>query len=241
MSYTLEVTKRTKNATSTRDSGSIPAVVYGSGSQPDSVSVDYRIFEKLYSQAGESSLIDLVVDKQAITKVLIQDIQRDPVKGTIIHADFRRINMDKEMTATIEIRFVGEPPAVKALGGTLNKAVDSLNIKCLPNDLVSHVEVDLSILSTFDNAIYIRDISIPIGITITDNPTTLVAKVAAPLSEDQLKAMEESEQTSVEDIEVEGKAKEDGEGEEGENKKDDPKVDASKDEKKEEGKKEEKK
>lgn len=233
MTYTLIVNKRESGkAEQTRQENLIPAVLYGSEIEPVSVAVDYNTFEKLYNEAGESSLIDFSVegDKAEPVKILIQDIQYDPVKGRMIHIDFRQIKMDEEMHATIELSFVGESLAVKELGGTLNTGNDYVNVKCLPKDLVSEIEVDLSVLKTFDDVIKISDLKVPAGVTIVDNSDTVVAKVAAPLSEEQLKAMEESEAPSIEDVEVEGKEKkEDEEAEVEGDKKEDKKEEDKKD------------
>lgn len=197
-----------------REEGQIPAVLYGPEIQPVSIAVDRTAFQKLYAEAGESTLVDLVVDGGKPAKVLIQDVQYDPMKGMAIHVDFRQINMNKEMTATIELNFVGEAPAVKELGGTLMKPLTTLSVKCLPKDLVSSVDVDLTVLKTFDNIIRVADLVLPAGITSLEEADTTVAKVSPPLTEDQLKAMEESSTVNVADIEISverGKKEEEGE------------------------------
>ncbi|MBD3311094.1 MAG: 50S ribosomal protein L25 [Candidatus Magasanikbacteria bacterium] len=242
MNYSLKVDKREpKNSGELREQGKIPAILYGpEREEAQPVSLDYNVFEKLYDEAGESSLIDLTVEgEKEPVKVLIQDIQYDPVKNDIIHVDFRQIKMGEEMYTTIELEFVNESPAVKELGGTLVKGNDYLNVKCLPKDLVSEIKVDLAVLETFDDTITIADLSIPEGITVTDNPDALIAKVSAPLTEEQLKAMEE-ETASVEDVEVEEKGKEGEETEEGEEGQESEKSETEGEGEKEEDKKEEK-
>lgn len=209
MTYAISATKRTGDAAALRTSGLIPAVVYGPDIKPFSVAIPYQVFVSLYDKAGDSSIIDLSLEgSNEPTKVLVQDVQYDPVSGRVTHIDFRQINMKKEMTAPVEIIFVGESAAVKSLGGTLVKALSALNVKCLPQDLVGQIEVDISPLKTFTDTIRIGDISIPAGITVTDSPDTTIAKVLAPLTEDQLKAMEEGTgPKSLDEIEVEEKGK----------------------------------
>ena len=159
-------------------------------------------------------MIDLSIDGKEPVKVLIQDIQMDPVKHKIIHADFRQIKMGEEMHASISLEFVGVAPAEKTLGGTLITGVDMVNVKCLPTALVSSFEIDLSTLATFDDVIKIGDINIGEGITITDAPDTVVAKVIPPLTQEQLDAMDsENAVTSVENVEVEKKGKKEEESE----------------------------
>ncbi|MBU0597209.1 50S ribosomal protein L25 [Patescibacteria group bacterium] len=222
-----------------REDGIIPAVVYGPEIKTISIGVNYKEFEKLHNEAGESSLIDCIVEgeKDPIT-VLIQDLQIEPLKGRIIHVDFRQIKMGEEMNATVELEFVGESVAVKEQGGTLIQNYEEVNVKCLPSNLVSHINVDLSKLATFDEVIKIKDLVLPEGITVLDDPEGLVAKVAQPLTDEQFKAMETEGDKGVESVEVEGEKKEEGEegaGVEGEKK--DEKVENEKKEDKKEEKK----
>lgn len=233
MTFTFSAKKRKDNeeASALRFSRQLPAILYGSGMKPISLAMDYNGFFKLYNEAGEASLIDLAVDGASPVKVLIQDLQQDPVKGVIIHVDFRKIDMNKEMHATCELRFIGEAPAVKELAGTLVKAKDTVEVKCLPKDLVNEITVDLNVLKTFEDVVHVKDLMLPAGITLTDDPKTVIVKVARPLSEEELKAMDEQGPKSVEEVEVEKKGKEEVEGE----------GETEAGEKKDEGKKEEKK
>jgi large subunit ribosomal protein L25 len=215
MTFNFTVQKRKAGEVAAlRSEGKLPGVLYGPGTTPVSLVCDYQAFLKLYREAGESSLIDLIVDNGKPTKVLIQDLQHDPVKGVITHVDFRQIDMNKEMSATCELHFVGEAAAVKELGGTLIKAHDTLDIRCLPKDLVHKIEVDLSVLKTFADIIHVKDLILPPGITAAEAPEQVIAKVAAPLTEEQLKAMEEEGKKGVESVEVVEKEKKEEEGEE---------------------------
>lgn len=213
MVFSFTAQKREGKAEELRVQGLIPGVVYGAGSEPVSVAFDYNTFAKLFNEAGESSLIDLTVEGNKPVKVLIQDLQHDPIKGKITHVDFRQINMNKEMHATIELNFIGEAPAVKELNGTLIKTQETLDVKCLPKDLVSHLDIDLGVLKTFTDVIHVKDLQMPAGIVSVEDGSQVLAKVAAPLTEEQLKAMEETTAPNLDQIEVEKKGKEVVEGE----------------------------
>lgn len=216
MTHEIDATTRSKGtAELTRESGRIPCILYGPETTPVSLAVPTHAFEVLYKNAGASSLVDVVVDGTGTpVKTIIQDIQYDPVSGRVIHVDFRQVNMKKEMDADIELRLVGDSPAVKGLGGTLIKAMGSLPISCLPGDLLNHIDIDLSVLKTFDDIIRVSDLAIPAGITVRAAADATIAKVAAPLTEEQLKAMEEGVgPKSLEDIQVEEKGKKEEEGE----------------------------
>ncbi len=218
MTFAVQVKKREPgDAASLRTQGQIPAVVYGPQMTSVPVVLTSQAFHSLYKEAGDSTLIDLTIDTEAPAKVLIQEIQHDPVTGRVTHVDFRQINMKKEMQTSVDLRFVGEAPAVKELGGTLVKPLARVNVKCLPSDLMSHIDVDLKILKTFAEVIRVSDLPIGPGITILDNPAMTVAKVTAPLTEDELKALEaSSEPVDLSKIEVSvEKGKKEEEGEEG--------------------------
>lgn len=213
MSFKLSANARTEKGEKVRTKAVLPAVVYGMGAPAASITLNHDEFVKLFAEAGEASLIDLLLGDKADGKVLIQDIAYDPVSDRIIHVDLRRIDMSKEMTATVELRFVGESPVIKAQGGTLMRSIESVEVACLPKDLVSHIDVDLTVLKTFDDAIKIKDLIVPAGITIT-NPQAedLIAKVTAALTEDEIKAMETSAApVDLSKIETAGKKKEEGE------------------------------
>ncbi len=197
MSFAISAVKRTGNAEEVRTEGKIPAVLYGPGREPISVAVSYNEFDKLYQEAGESTLVDFTVDGEKSVKVLIQDLQYNPLTRRFSHVDFRQIRMDQEIETAVELIFVGLAPAVKELGGTLSTPMSEINIKCLPDKLLSSFEVDLSSLKTFDDGIYVKDLKLPVGVLSMDNPDALIAKVSPSLTEDEIKAMEEANAAPV--------------------------------------------
>ncbi len=215
MTFSLVVKKRNQGEAATlRASGIIPGVLYGPQQPSTAIGVEQVVFSKLYREAGESTLIDVSLDGGASAKALIDEVQRDPVKGTIIHVDFRQINMNKEMVTDIDLRFVGDAPAVKELGGTLVKPHEKLKVKCLPKDLVGHIDIDLGILKTFDDAIRASDVKLPAGMTLLDKPDAAIAKVARPLTEDELKALEAAAAPGLETIKTEAEEKREKKAEE---------------------------
>ncbi len=192
-----------------RASRKIPAAVYGPEMAPVSVTVEYNPFEKTFHASGSSSLIELNVAGKKIN-ALVKDFTTHPVSGKFTHVDFYAVSMTKELETEAHLEFVGESDTVKNQGGTLVKVKDSLAIRCLPASLVHHIEVALDKLKTFDDVITVADITPPAGITFLDEPDAVVAKVSAPLTEDQLKALEAENAADVTKVEVVGK-KEDAE------------------------------
>ena len=235
MEYKLNAVKREVKGEKIRKEGLIPAILYGVEKDSLSLSLVYNDFVKLYQQAGNSSLINMIVDDKDNGQVLVQDIQYDPVTDRPIHVDLRRIDMSKEIITMVGLEFVNNAPIVKEAGGTLIKNIREVEVKCLPKDLVSNIEVDLAVITTFDINIKIKDLQIPTGITITSpGKEDVIAKAVPALTEEQLKAMDEAEAADVESVEVSGEKKDEEEGDEagGEEKKEEGKEEKKEEEKK---------
>ena len=216
---TLQASARTHRGRKThhlRVESKIPAVVYGAGIEPKNVTVDRGIFTRLYKSAGESTLVELQIEGEKPLNVLIQDIQYDPLRGDVIHADFRAVDMTKLIEAEVKLFFTGESMAVKALGGTLVHAMETVQVKALPKDLVSQIDVNISSLATFEDSIKIKDLPVPAGIEILDDADQTVALVEAPRSEEELAALDKAVEMDVSAVEKGETKKKDEDAEEGE-------------------------
>jgi len=208
-----------KEVNKLRKEGKLPAILYGHGIKNNQVTVNYKEFEVVYRQAGSSSLVDLVIGKQKPVKVVIQEVQRDPVSEDYIHADFYQVKMTEKITTEVSLKFIGESKAVKEEGGILIKTLDSLKIESLPQDLVKEIEVDISTLNSFDDIIRIKDLVIPSGISIREQLQDTVASVQPPRTEQELEDLEQTVEEKVEEVEgMEKKKEESEEGEEDEEK-----------------------
>lgn len=174
-----------------RAQGFIPAVVYGHKVKNQNIQVGASNFNKLFERAGETSLIDLEIDEQKPVKVIVQDIQRDVVKGNITHVDFHQIREDEEITVDVELEFIGESKAVKEESGILIKSLASIKIECLPANLIHRIEVDISQLKNFGDCLYVKDLKISDKVKVLDNPDEAVVSVAEPRSEKELEELAE--------------------------------------------------
>ena len=194
MPHSIATTTRTalgRRAKHVQDSAQVPAVVYGNGIPSKSIQVGRADFRKLYKAAGTSSLIDLTLDGGAAVKALIQEVQVNPISMEPYHVDFRQIRMDQELTIEVPLKFVGESAAVKSLAGMLVHPISEIKVKCLPADLPHEIEVDLSVLKTFDDVITIGSLAMPKGVTVVDDESVTIAVVTAPLTDEQLKKLED--------------------------------------------------
>jgi large subunit ribosomal protein L25 len=141
-----------------RVAGKIPAVVYGAGKDAVAVSVDPKVITKiLHSDSGHNTIFDLNVEGSAVVKAMIVDWQHEPIKGKLLHIDLKRIAMDKAMRVSVPIQLVGVPVGVKTQGGILEHVLREVEIECLPSDIPSHLDVDVSNLE-INGAIHVSDL-----------------------------------------------------------------------------------
>jgi large subunit ribosomal protein L25 len=205
--FKLKAEEKTEKANKARSMGFVPAVVYGKKFEPASIKIDSTEFAKVFKEAGTSNLIELHLGDKKF-KVLVNDYQLDPIKGIVLHVDFLKVNMKEKIHAEIPLEFVGDSPAVINLEGSLITPVDSIEVECLPGDLVSEINVDLSILDDFEKNIKISDLVVPEGIEILSDLEEIIAFVQEPRSEEEMEALNEEVVENVEAIEVENKGEE---------------------------------
>ncbi|MGA2648870.1 MAG: 50S ribosomal protein L25 [Terracidiphilus sp.] len=138
--------KFTKNAARrVRVSGKIPAVLYGSGHTPVAVEVDPKQISRiLFSETGHNTIFDVEIAGAPAAKAMIVDWQREPIKDQLIHIDLKRIAMDKAIRVSVRVKLLGVPIGVKATGGILDQVLREVEIECLPADIPSHIDVDVS-------------------------------------------------------------------------------------------------
>lgn len=216
----LEASKRTetkKQLEALRKKGFIPAVVYGPDAKSQNLKVNDFNFQKVFKKSGRSTLVDLKIDDDKPMKVLIHEMQVNPVSDQVLHIDFYKVKLTEKLVTEIKINFIGEPKAVKDLGGILVENLSKIEVKCLPQDLIPSIDVDISKLNTFDDFIRVKDLNLPAGIEVMQEPEVMVAKVAPPKIEEEV-AVKVEEKEAVEKVEVlkaKGKEEEAPEGEAG--------------------------
>src|SRR5438132_13317929 len=170
-------TPGTKNdARRVRRQGKVPAVVYGAGKQAMPVSVDPRQVSRiLHSKTGHNTVFDLTVDGER-TKAMIVDWQYEPIKGALLHIDLKRIAMDQKLKVNVPIVLTGEAAGVKQQGGILEQIFREVEIECLPTDIPSHIEADVSEL-VFGKVLRVADLPHGERLKFLSDPNQPVAHV----------------------------------------------------------------
>ena len=203
-----------------RAAGRIPAVLYGHDQETQSLSVDgHDMFKVLHTSAGANVLVDLKVDKEEHL-VLPREIQRNHIKGTIVHVDFLVVSRTETIQVNVEIIDIGEAPGVKQ-GGVVDHHLREVLVECFPQDVPEHLEADVSGLDLND-VLHVSDLVAPKGVTILTNPEETVLAVIVPavlkteadltIAGEEAAVVEEPEAAEGEAVEGEG-APAEGEGE----------------------------
>ena len=199
-----------KKTKSIKEADKIPAVVYGPGVKNASIIIDYKDFQKIFKQAGESSLIELDIQGEKEKRpVLIHEIQKDPISDKFIHVDFFQASLKEEVEAMVPLVFFGTAPAEKELGGTLVKNITEVEVKALPQNLPHEIKISIDGLKTFGDHILIKDLVLPENVKVLKKPDEIVASVAQQQKiEEELEKPIEENVENVEKIEKEKKEKE---------------------------------
>jgi large subunit ribosomal protein L25 len=163
-----------------RQSGQIPGIIYGHAREPQALTLDAREFGRLMEHVTASTVIELDVSGKK-SSTLIREIQRHPYKREVLHVDFLELVAGEKVTVEIPIVYVGTPAGVRD-GGILEQIKHELTVEADPTTLPEHIEVDVSEL-TIGRTLYVRDVRVPAGATVQDDPDSPVALVAAPVAE----------------------------------------------------------
>ena len=218
-SQNLEITvqKRDTNvpAQALRRQDLVPIILYGRDiKDPLSLVMPLSIFDKVYKEAGETTIIDLKIEgEEKVYPVLIKDLQLDPVTNQHIHIDLYAIKAGEKLHATVPLVFEGEAPAVKDFGSILVTNKNEIEVECLPKDLPKEIVVDISILKEIDSSISVQELKIPAGVEVLDDPEDSVIVATPPAAEEEEETV--SEEEALESIEAteEKSSGEEGEGE----------------------------
>lgn len=171
-----------------RAQGKVPAVIYGRGIETTAIQVNRReLATALNSDAGMNVLLDLQIEGKS-TLALTRELQRDPVRGTLLHADFVRVDRTQAVEVEVPIHVVGNSPGVNE-GGVLENPLFTVHVKCLPTEVPEFVAADVSALGIGDS-LRVSDLASLASFEILTDPEAVVASVLAPVSQEELEAME---------------------------------------------------
>lgn len=180
-----------------RKEGNVPAVVYGHGFEPVHIFVNEKEVKHLLQ--AEAKLVELAIEgNKKPVPVIIKEVDADPIKDNLLHVDFQRIRLDETVTTTVPVILTGEEECVGVkMGGIIQHGLREIEIECLPKDLPSHIEVDISNLEIGDS-IKVADLNLPEGVKTTADPEEQVVVIVPPaILEEEVEAAPEEEAAEV--------------------------------------------
>jgi len=229
---TLSVQKRDTEKSklhALRKEGLVPGILYGPKLESVALAVELKQFDRVYKEAGESSLVNVEMDGKEFPS-LIHEVQRDPMSGRPVHVDFYQPDLTKKVEVTVPVVLEGEAPAVKELSGTLLRNIQEIEVSALPQDLPHEIVVSIEGLKTFEDRILVKDLAHTAEVSFMREQDDVVAKVVpaedvdaeleAPIGEEveaEVEGAEEKKEAEGEEKQEETKAEE--QKEEADNKK----------------------
>ncbi len=195
-----------------RAGGRVPAVIYGSGRETESLSLQSAEFDRILQRiAGGSTIIDLQVEGTEV-RVLIREIQRHPTRKTVTHVDFLEVHAGEALTLEVPLALVGTPDGVRNGGGVLEQFLREIEIEVLPKDIPERVKVDVEAL-TIGDSLHVADITVENAKILTDSTTTICTVVPPRVEAEPTEGIEEEEEAAEPEIIRKGRAEDETEGE----------------------------
>jgi large subunit ribosomal protein L25 len=214
----LEVKERersgSRDSRRLRKTGLIPGVLYGRGHKPHPICVSEREFRRvLTGSAGLHAILDVVLEGQKTThSSILKDYQVDPIRGKIEHFDLQEVRLDQAIQTSVVVELVGESAGTKA-GGALSQVMREVRVEALPLEVPERLELDVSAMEIGDT-LRLSDLRTPEGVTLLDDPDTVLATVTMPtkVEEPEPEELEEGEEGEEGEL-PEGEAAPEGAGE----------------------------
>lgn len=184
-----------KKVNKLRRQGVVPGVIYGQ-SDPLNIQMNAKDLRRALRVTGTNQLATIEVQGKEYT-VLAREIQQHITRRDLLHIDFMEVDMKATITSEVDIVTIGHAPAEDSGEGTVTQSTYSIEIECLPDDLISQVQVDISVIETPNDSISVKDIAMPEGITVLTDPETLVVGFTYTRAE-----LEEEEELLEEGMEI---------------------------------------
>ena len=156
--------------------GKLPAIVYGHNTEATPITLDKLEFQKVFVKSGRTHLVDLAIDGRT-EKVLVRDIQNHPRRLGPIHVDLYQVNLQEKIEVEVPVHLTGESAPVKQGDGDILQPLHSIRVDCLPSDIPEAFVVDISALEEIDMELRVKDLTVPKGVTVLEDPDELVVKI----------------------------------------------------------------
>jgi len=207
-----------KKVKSLRRAGVTPANIYGHNVPSQAIEVDSADLNHLLRRAGRTALVQITVEGEGASRpVLVRQYTRRATSDELLHVDFLQVSMREKLTVVVPLTLVGDAPVVEQFDAIVVAAMDSVSVQCLPAEIPSHIDVDISSLVDPSSNVYVRDLRVPSGVEILADPDLPVASVSLKMAEEEeIEEAEEAEEAAAEGtVEAAEESAAEGETEEG--------------------------
>jgi large subunit ribosomal protein L25 len=208
----LKAEKRTvtgKQVRQLRRAGQLPGVVYGYNFEPTAISLDAHSAQKVIPHLTSSSIVNIDLDGKLIP-ALVREKQKNYIKNLLTHVDFLAVSMTEKIRADVSLHFIGLAPAIKEFSAAIVNNMDSIEVEALANDLPERIDVDLSVLAKIGDSIHVRDLVIPVEVTLLTDIDEMVA-VATATHEEVVEVVPGAEVAAEPEVIEKGKVEEEEE------------------------------
>ena len=195
-----------KQVKALRRAGLVPANLYGRSVEPASLQIDAKTLNRVLMYAGQSRLITLNVQGREPVMTIAREIQREPMTGSLYHIDLFAVSMTERIKLDVRIILVGESPAVQRGEGVLVHALNTVQIECLPSDLIDSIRLDISALDKVDAHYAVKDLPVSAGVQILADPDETVVRVT-PVREEKVEEVVVPTAEAAAEVEVIEKGK----------------------------------
>ena len=196
-----------KKVKSLRRGGVTPANVYGHNVPSLAIEVDSIELNQMLRRAGRTALVQVTIEGETTARpVLVREYTRRATNDELLHVDFFQVSMREKLTVVVPLTLVGDAPVVEQFDAIVVAAMDSVSVQCLPAEIPSHIDVDISSLVDPSSNVYVRDLRVPSGVEILADPDLPVASVSLKVAEEE--EVEEAEEAAVEEAEETAEAAE---------------------------------
>jgi len=188
-----------KKVSQLRNAGLVPVTVYGPKIEPINLQIPYRNLERMLLKAGGTNLIDLTVDGK-VHIVLAREVQRDVLKGKILHADFFSVDAASKIRYAIPVHLIGESPAIASKRGIMLTGTQTITVETLPGKLLHGIDVDISGMTEIGSTIVVGDIKMPADVVVIDDPEEMVFRItqtSAQRAEEEIEAGANSSEPEI--------------------------------------------